>query len=135
MTSAVQHRVRTQDGITLAADCYDHDDARPSCCSCTAAARTGTRGALQRVVSTHAGYTVVAYDTRGHGDSDWDPAGGYDLERLATDLLAVREHFSADIAPAVVRCISWGHDRARHASVDIRGVVGGGRPGRRHPAA
>ena len=29
MTSAVQHRVRTQDGITLAADCYDHDDARP----------------------------------------------------------------------------------------------------------
>lgn len=48
------------------------------------------------------GYTVVAYDTRGHGDSDWDPAGRYDIERLATDLLAVREHFSAYTAPAVV---------------------------------
>jgi pimeloyl-ACP methyl ester carboxylesterase len=45
---------------------------------------------------------VVAYDTRGHGDSDWDPAGRYDVERLATDLLAVRDHFSANTPPAVV---------------------------------
>ena len=48
------------------------------------------------------GYSVVAYDTRGHGDSDWNPAGRYDVERLATDLLAVRDHFSADTPPAVV---------------------------------
>lgn len=41
------------------------------------------------------GYTVVAYDARGHGDSDWDPAGLYDLERLASDLLAVRTYASA----------------------------------------
>lgn len=48
------------------------------------------------------GYHVVAYDTRGHGDSDWDPAGSYDLERLASDLLAVRGQFSTAGPPAVV---------------------------------
>lgn len=41
------------------------------------------------------GYTVVAYDARGHGDSDWDPDGLYDLPRLASDLLAVRAYASA----------------------------------------
>lgn len=48
------------------------------------------------------GYTVVAYDTRGQGDSDWDPTGQYDVERLASDLLAVRERFADDRPPAVV---------------------------------
>ncbi|NMD25662.1 MAG: alpha/beta hydrolase, partial [Actinobacteria bacterium] len=38
-----------------------------------------------------AGHHVVAYDARGHGDSSWDPAGRYETEDLAYDLLAVRE--------------------------------------------
>ncbi len=40
-----------------------------------------------------AGYYAVAFDARGHGDSDWDPAGQYgqdvmvaDLQRLIADL-------------------------------------------------
>ena len=33
----------------------------------------------------HQGYTVIAYDTRGHGDSSWEPAGRYDL------MIAARE--------------------------------------------
>ncbi|MGY6501058.1 MAG: alpha/beta fold hydrolase [Acidimicrobiales bacterium] len=40
-----------------------------------------------------AGHDVVAYDTRGHGDSGWDPAGRYLTEDLSYDLLAVREQF------------------------------------------
>lgn len=40
-----------------------------------------------------AGHHVVAYDARGHGDSSWDPAGRYDTEDLAYDLLAVRERY------------------------------------------
>lgn len=102
MTSAVQHRVRTQDGITLAADCYDHDDARPVVLLLHGGGQNRHAWSTSARRLHACGYTVVAYDTRGHGDSDWDPAGRYDLERLATDLLAVREHFSADIAPAVV---------------------------------
>ena len=40
-----------------------------------------------------AGFHVVAYDARDHGDSSWDPAGRYDTEDLAYDLLAVRERY------------------------------------------
>ena len=40
-----------------------------------------------------AGHHVVAYDARGHGDSSWDPAGRYETEDLAYDLLAVRERY------------------------------------------
>jgi pimeloyl-ACP methyl ester carboxylesterase len=33
-----------------------------------------------------AGYFAVAYDSRGHGDSDWCAAGDYSLDTLAADL-------------------------------------------------
>ena len=36
-----------------------------------------------------AGYDLIRYDARGHGESDPGPAGGYRYERLADDLGAV----------------------------------------------
>jgi pimeloyl-ACP methyl ester carboxylesterase len=33
-----------------------------------------------------AGYFAVAYDARGHGDSDWSPTSDYSLDALAADL-------------------------------------------------
>ncbi len=33
-----------------------------------------------------AGYYTIAYDARGHGDSDWDPAGDYGWTALVGDL-------------------------------------------------
>ncbi|HSV78023.1 MAG TPA: alpha/beta hydrolase [Ramlibacter sp.] len=36
-----------------------------------------------------AGYHAVAYDLRGHGDSDWSPDGDYAQETFARDLQAV----------------------------------------------
>lgn len=48
------------------------------------------------------GYTVIAYDTRGHGDSDWDPSGQYDVEKFVADLLSVREHVGTESPPALV---------------------------------
>lgn len=102
MTRVAQHRVRTADGITLAADCYHHDDVGPVVLLLHGGGqnRHAWSASARRLHSR--GYTVVAYDTRGHGDSDWDPAGRYDVDRLANDLIAVRDHFSADSPPAVV---------------------------------
>jgi len=102
VTSVVQHRVRTGDGITLAAEYYPHDGDRPVVFLLHGGGqnRHAWTTSARRLQSR--GYSVVAYDTRGHGDSDWDPAGRYDVERLATDLLAVRDHFSANTPPAVV---------------------------------
>ena len=96
VTSVVQHRVRTGDGITLAAEYYPHDGDRPVVFLLHGGGqnRHAWTTSARRLQSR--GYSVVAYDTRGHGDSDWDPAGRYDVERLATDLLAVRDHFSAN---------------------------------------
>lgn len=36
-----------------------------------------------------AGHHVVALDARGHGDSDWDPAGDYSIDALVADLQQV----------------------------------------------
>lgn len=102
MTLAVQHRVRTEDGITLAADCYHHDDVRPVVLLLHGGGQNRHAWSTSARRLHSCGYTVVAYDTRGHGDSDWDPAGRYDFERLATDLITVRDHFSVDKPPAVV---------------------------------
>lgn len=88
----ILERVPIGESLSLAADVYRHDDPRAVVLLLhgggqnrhawdTTARRLHTRG-----------YTVVAYDARGHGDSDWDPAGLYDLERFASDLLAVRAH-------------------------------------------
>jgi non-heme chloroperoxidase len=35
------------------------------------------------------GYRVTAMDARGHGDSDWDPEGDYDIHRMSEDLEAI----------------------------------------------
>jgi pimeloyl-ACP methyl ester carboxylesterase len=39
-----------------------------------------------------AGHHVVALDARGHGDSDWDSAGDYSIDALASDLRSVLAH-------------------------------------------
>jgi len=102
VTSVVQHRVRTGDGITLAVDYHHHEGSRPVVLLLHGGGQNRHAwSSSARRLQSH-GYSVVAYDTRGHGDSDWDPAGRYDVERLASDLLAVRDRFSANTPPAVV---------------------------------
>lgn len=41
----------------------------------------------------NAGYHAVAFDARGHGDSEWDPDGDYSQEAMVADLAAVIETF------------------------------------------
>jgi non-heme chloroperoxidase len=40
-----------------------------------------------------AGYFALAYDARGHGDSDWSDDGDYSLDALAADLRCVLAAF------------------------------------------
>ncbi len=49
--------------------------------------RHSWHGAMVALVE--AGYRVVNYDARGHGDSDWSPDGEYSFPLLAADLGAV----------------------------------------------
>jgi pimeloyl-ACP methyl ester carboxylesterase len=95
-------RFRTTDGVTLTADCYRHDAARAVVLLLHGGGQNRHAWATTARRLHARGYTVVAYDARGHGDSAWDPTGRYDLGRLASDLLAVREHASTDRPPAVV---------------------------------
>src|ERR1700759_3859225 len=37
------------------------------------------------------GYHAVAFDARGHGDSDWAPDGNYTQDAMVEDLLCIRQ--------------------------------------------
>ena len=101
MTSTFE-RVRTEDGTALAADIYRHETARAVVILLHGGGQNRHAWATTARRLHARGYTVVAYDARGHGDSEWDPDGRYDLDRLASDLLAVRRHVSDGRPPAVV---------------------------------
>jgi len=58
--------------------------------------RFSWQGAAQELVS--AGYRVINFDARGHGDSAWAGPGGYSLARNARDL----KHLLADVPGKVV---------------------------------
>lgn len=126
MTPSAQ-RVTTSDGITLAVDVYPHDDRdRPVVLLLHGGGqnRYAWAGTARRLHGH--GYTVAAYDTRGHGDSDWDPTGDYDMAQLADDLLTVRNHVAGDRAPAVVGASMGGMTiltTHRLAPADLWGAV------------
>lgn len=97
-----QECIRTDDGITLVADCYRHTATRPVVVLLHGGGQNRHAWATTaRRLHSH-GYTVVAYDARGHGDSDWDPGGQYDVERFVSDLISVREYVSTENPPALV---------------------------------
>ncbi|OBK41162.1 alpha/beta hydrolase [Mycobacterium sp. 1245111.1] len=100
--SPLVERVPTSDSLSLAADVYRLDDPRAVVLLLHGGGQN--RHAWQATARRlHArGYAVIAYDARGHGDSDWDPTGRYDLEGLTSDLLAVRAYMSSEHPVAVI---------------------------------
>lgn len=98
----IQECVATGDGIRLAADRWVHESDRPVVLLLHGGGQNRHTWATSARRLNAQGYTVVAYDARGHGDSDWDPDGQYDVERLASDLITVRQHYLGDRPPAVV---------------------------------
>ena len=80
------------DGLSLAVDLYRCDAPRAVVLLLHGGGQSRHAWDVTAQRLHQRGYTVAAYDTRGHGDSDWDPDGRYDGDRLGSDLLAVRSY-------------------------------------------
>lgn len=89
-------RYRTDDGVELVADVAGEPSA-----PCVVLMHGGgqTRFSWQNAMEEliEAGYRVINFDARGHGESSWAGPGGYGLRRHARDLA----HITADVEGAV----------------------------------
>ncbi len=70
------------------------------------------------------GYHAVAFDARGHGDSEWAADGNYDRSAMVDDLIRVVEHL-APAAPPVLVGASMGGNTSLAALGEGR-LEGGG---------
>lgn len=80
-------------GLNLAADVIGPADA-PCIVFLHGSGQTRQSWGGALSVAGERGYRAVAFDLRGHGDSDWSPDGQYDLKLFADDLRSVVEHCS-----------------------------------------
>lgn len=94
MTTAEILKFRTSDGLTLEAEAYGSGPV-----ILLAHGGGQTRYSWRNVARAQAekGWRTVAIDLRGHGASDWDPAGDYTLERYGHDIAEVAEALGGDI--------------------------------------
>ena len=89
MSAAIETRRYTVTaGVTLAAD-VGGDPAAPAVLLSHGGGQTrhSWGGAMAQLLA--AGYHVINFDARGHGDSDWAPDHNYRIETLAADQLAI----------------------------------------------
>lgn len=81
-------RFATDDGLTLVADAFGDPGAPPVLLQHGGGQTRHSWGGAARALAARGRY-AVALDLRGHGESDWDPAGDYGFDRYARDTLAV----------------------------------------------
>lgn len=85
-------RFEGSQGLQLAADCYGNPADRPAILlhggGQTRHSWSGTARSLAR-----SGWHAVTVDLRGHGESDWDPAGTYHHEGFRNDVIAIARSF------------------------------------------
>lgn len=76
------------DGVKLQVDELGPTDGQPLLfCHGFGQTRAAWRGTL--VAMAERGYRCIAYDMRGHGDSDWLPGGRYEIDQFHSDLLEI----------------------------------------------
>lgn len=82
-------------GVTIAADAWG-DASGPPVILMHGGGQTrhAWKGAGERLGA--AGYRAIAFDARGHGDSDWAPDGEYGQDLMVQDLLCVLDAVGAD---------------------------------------
>lgn len=78
---------RTSDGITIRGERWG--DRGPTVLFAHGAGQTRHSWRAVALDQAARGWRCVAIDMRGHGDSDWDPAGDYTLERYGRDLAEI----------------------------------------------
>ena len=89
--------VETADGLKLKADVAGPDGG-PTVILLHGGGQTrhSWAGAMRGLLAR--GYSVINFDARGHGDSDWSPVGAYALDDRAADLAAIAGHASSRYA-------------------------------------
>jgi pimeloyl-ACP methyl ester carboxylesterase len=82
------HVWTTSDGLRIAADSFG-DPSAPAIVLMHGGGQTrrSWRATAERLAAR--GFRSITFDARGHGDSDWSPAGHYDQRALVRDLEAV----------------------------------------------
>jgi pimeloyl-ACP methyl ester carboxylesterase len=88
---------RTPDGLTLYGEMVGPPDA-PTVVLLHGGGQTRHSWSAEQRLLARAGFQALAYDARGHGDSDWSPDGDYSAPTLAEDLLTVLATLSGPIA-------------------------------------
>jgi pimeloyl-ACP methyl ester carboxylesterase len=88
-----------EDGIILKADAYGDPNNPPVILSHGGGQTRHSWGGTAGVLAEH-GWYAVAYDHRGHGESDWSKDGLYDLAHFAQDMACLARSFSE--APVIV---------------------------------
>jgi len=74
-------------GLRLAGDRWAGDEDRDVVLLLHGGGQTRHSWARTAERLAEAGWTAIALDARGHGDSDWDPAHDYSLDAFAGDLI------------------------------------------------
>lgn len=109
-------------GLTLRGDRWPGDDDRASVLLLHGGGQT--RHSWDRTAGRLAaeGRTAITLDGRGHGDSDWHPAGEYSLDAYVSDLT----HFVKTLdRPPVLVGASLGGIAALAAAGETAGLAGG----------
>jgi non-heme chloroperoxidase len=88
------------DGVTLAAERWPAEGSRGEIVLLHGGGQTRHSWARTAERLAAAGWTAIAYDARGHGDSDWHPQGDYTLDAFVADLLALAA--TLDAPPVLV---------------------------------
>lgn len=78
----------THDELTLTGEAWGYEDKPPVILLHGGGQTRHSWGDTAHLIAQE-GWYAIAYDTRGHGDSDWAKDGQYDMERLTADLKAV----------------------------------------------
>ncbi len=88
-----------EDGITLVADAYGNPAHPPVILSHGGGQTRHSWGGTAQALAER-GWYAVAYDHRGHGESDWSEEGLYELAHFALDMACLARSF--DTPPIIV---------------------------------